>query len=128
MILCIYIYIYTHICCLNVFMFFYKLFMFLCFYMLFFDCKCNKLKKTRRKQNKQQETDNKQKNSKKHIQQHRNTGYPALDPTEKKYFSGSGWEIMIFVFFPSFICLKHVFMFFYKLFMFLCFYMLFVRL
>ena len=33
-------------------------------------------------------------NSKKNIE-HRNIGYPALDPTANKYISGSGWEIYV---------------------------------
>ena len=32
-----------------------------------------------------------------------NTGYPALDPTAIEYLSGSGWEIMYFVFFSYFV-------------------------
>ena len=35
-------------------------------------------------------------------EQTKNTGYPALDPTANKYLSGSGWEIMYFMFSPSF--------------------------
>ena len=36
------------------------------------------------------------------ILKHRNTGYPALDPTANKYLSGSGWEIYVFF---LFVCL-----------------------
>ena len=62
-----------------------------------FDCKCKSLKRlgeniTNRKKHKQKHT-----NSKKNIK-HRNTGYPALDPTANKYLSGSGWEISVFLF------------------------------
>ena len=30
----------------------------------------------------------------KQLNNNRNTGYPALDPTANKYMSGSGWEVM----------------------------------
>ena len=35
----------------------------------------------------------------------RNTGYPAKDPTENKFISGSGWEIKYLCCLLSYVCL-----------------------
>ena len=55
--------------------------------------------------------------SRKQTKQHRNTGYPALDPTANKYLSGSGWEISVF-----FSLCFYVFLFSFCLFGFMCFF------
>ena len=76
----------------------------LCCYMCFFDCKCKSLNRLGENiTTKQTQTVIKQKSLEKNIK-HRNTGYPALDPTGNKYFSGSGWRIMYFS------CFKCVYM------------------
>ena len=75
-------------------MFSFELFFFLnMFLYVFFECKCNSLKQLgeNRQQNRRKHKHNIQ-NSKKN-RKHRNTGYPALDPTANEYLSGSGWEI-----------------------------------
>ena len=80
-------------------MFFNKRFMCVLSLYVFFDGKCKSLNRLgehienhKNKTQKKNTAENKQRQFRE--QQNRNTGYPALDPTNNKYLSGSGWEIM----------------------------------
>ena len=76
--------------------------------MCFFDCKCKSLKRLGEniKQTERYIKQTTDKLKEKHKNKHRNTGYPAHEPTVNKYLSGSGWEfsIVFLFYFYLFLC------------------------